>query len=107
MNCSEAKTLFSPYLDGVLTGTQMQGLGRHLEGCGRCTQNYVSLRRTQQLLGNIGRRKAPPDLALKLRVAISGEVARNKRPFWAVPGSELKMPLMLLWFRQPPDWSRR
>lgn len=81
MNCSEAKILFSPYLDGVLTGTQMQGLGRHLEGCGRCTQNYVSLRRTQQLLGNIGRRKAPPDLALKLRVAISGEVARSKRPF--------------------------
>ncbi|HEX4488187.1 MAG TPA: anti-sigma factor [Terriglobales bacterium] len=81
MNCTEAKTLFSPYLDGVLTGAQMLGLSRHLEGCGACTENYVSLRRTQQLLGGMGRRKAPADLALKLRVAVSGEVARSKRPF--------------------------
>ena len=80
MNCSEARILFSPYLDGVLTGTQMQSLSRHLEGCESCTENYVSLRRTQQLLGNVGRRRAPADLALKLRVAISGEVARSKRP---------------------------
>ena len=81
MNCSEARTFFSPYLDGVLTGTQMLSLSRHLEGCATCTENYVSLRRTQQLLSNVGRRKAPADLALKLRVAISGEVARSKRPF--------------------------
>lgn len=80
MNCIEARILFSPYLDGVLTGTQMQSLSRHLEGCESCTENYVSLRRTQQLLGNVGRRRAPADLALKLRVAISGEVARSKRP---------------------------
>ncbi len=81
MNCNEAKSFFSPYLDGVLTGTQMLGLSRHLETCAPCTENYVSLRRTQQLLSNVGRRKAPSDLALKLRVAISGEVARSKRPF--------------------------
>ena len=81
MKCTEAKTLFSPYLDGVLTGAQMLGLGRHLDGCGACSENYVSLRRTQQLLSNVGRRKAPADLALKLRVAVSGEVARSRRPF--------------------------
>jgi hypothetical protein len=81
VKCAEAKTLFSPYLDGVLTGAQMLGLSRHLDGCGACSGNYVSLRRTQQLLSNVGRRKAPADLALKLRVAVSGEVARSKRPF--------------------------
>jgi hypothetical protein len=81
VKCTEAKTLFSPYLDGVLTGAQMLGLGRHLDGCGACSENYVSLRRTQQLLSNVGRRKAPADLALKLRVAVSGEVARSRRPF--------------------------
>jgi len=37
------------------------------------------LRRTQQLLGIAGRRKAPPDLALQLRLAISHEAAR--RPY--------------------------
>jgi hypothetical protein len=81
VKCTEAKTLFSPYLDGVLTGAQMIGLSHHLEGCGSCTEIYVSLCRTQQLLSSTGRRKAPADLALKLRVAISGEVARSKRPF--------------------------
>jgi hypothetical protein len=58
----------------------MLGLSRHLEGCGSCSEQYVSLRHTQQLLSSVGRRKAPNDLALKLRVAISGEVARSRRP---------------------------
>jgi hypothetical protein len=81
VNCNEAKSLFSPYLDGVVTGTQMLGLSRHLEGCSNCTETYVSLRRTQQLLSTAGRRKAPADLSLKLRLAISREVARSNRPF--------------------------
>ena len=33
MQCAEAKGLLSPYLDGVLTGTEMQALQAHLEGC--------------------------------------------------------------------------
>lgn len=81
MNCNEAQSLFSPYLDGVVSGTQMLGLGHHLEECSTCTENYVSLRRTQQLLSTAGRRKAPADLSLKLRVAISQEAARSNRPF--------------------------
>ena len=59
MNCTEAKSFFSPYLDGVLTGTQMLGLSRHLEGCATCTENYISLRRTQQLLSSAGTPQSP------------------------------------------------
>jgi hypothetical protein len=33
------------------------------------------------LLARVGRRQAPADLGLKLRVAISQEIARSKRPF--------------------------
>lgn len=80
MNCIQAKALFSPYLDSVVTGAQMQALSSHLRDCGPCTQHYLSLRQTQQLLANAGRRKAPADLALRLRAAISREVARSKRP---------------------------
>jgi anti-sigma factor RsiW len=80
MTCGQAKLLFSPYLDGAVSGTQMQSLSRHLEGCARCNQQYISLRQTQQLLGKVGRRKAPADLGLKLRVALSQEIARSKRP---------------------------
>src|SRR2546430_3635368 len=80
MNCVQAKSLFSPYLDGAVTGRQMQELGHHLKTCSKCRPQYVSLRETQRLLGAIGRRKAPADLALNLRVAISQEAARFRRP---------------------------
>jgi hypothetical protein len=83
MNCGQAKSLFSPYLDSAVTGTQMQAVSRHLEGCEPCQQQYVSLRQTQQLLSKVGRRKAPADLGLKLRVTMSQEIARSKRPILA------------------------
>ena len=81
MKCTEAKSRFSPYLDGAVTGTEMLTLARHLDSCGRCKREYVSLRQTQQLLTEIGRRKAPEDLSLKLRLAISREVAQSRRPY--------------------------
>ena len=82
MNCSEAKSMFSPYLDGAVTGTEMLALTRHLDACAHCQREYVSLRRTQQLLSSVGRRKAPADLSLKLRLAISREVAQSRRPYF-------------------------
>jgi anti-sigma factor RsiW len=79
MKCSQAKSLLSPYLDGAVTGNQMRDLDRHISSCIECNQNYVSLRQTQQLLGKMGRRQAPADLALKLRVAVSREAARARQ----------------------------
>lgn len=81
MTCAQAKPLFSPYLDGAVTGRQMSDLSRHLEACSMCQQQYLSLRKTQQLLAAVGRRQAPSDLALKLRVAISQEVAQSKQRY--------------------------
>lgn len=80
MNCAEAKKMFSPYLDGQVSGAQMRALGRHIEACVRCEQEYTGLRQTQQLLSGLGPKKAPADLALKLRVAISREIAQSRRP---------------------------
>jgi hypothetical protein len=82
MKCFEAKSMFSPYLDGAVTGAEMQALSRHLEACGDCQREYVSLRQTQQLLTKVGRRKAPGDLSLKLRLAISREVAQARRSYF-------------------------
>src|SRR5579862_1086410 len=90
MKCIEAKSMFSPYLDGAVTGTEMLALTRHLDSCGRCQQEYVSLRRTQQLLSQVGRRKAPADLSLKLRLAISREVAQSRRPYFQDIGIRLE-----------------
>ena len=82
LQCPQAKRLFSPYLDGAVTGAQMLALQRHLSECAACDGEYGELRRTQQLLTSVGRPKAPADLGLKLRIAISREAAAAKRaPF--------------------------
>src|SRR5215467_1777275 len=79
MNCGEARKLLSPYLDGQVSGTQMRTLRRHLDGCGPCASDFVGLEDTQQLLLRLGPKKAPADLALKLRVAISNEASFARR----------------------------
>jgi hypothetical protein len=79
LQCPQAKRLFSPYLDGAVTGTEMLALHSHLSDCAACNDQYQSLRRTQQLLVSVGRPKVPADLGLKLRLAISRETESAKR----------------------------
>lgn len=81
MNCAETRKLFSPYLDGRVSGSQMRALTRHVEACAGCGREYAALQRTQQLLSSLGPKKAPPDLSLKLRVAISREISQKRRPY--------------------------
>jgi hypothetical protein len=75
MRCQHAKRLLSPYLDGAVTGTEMQALQQHLQLCSACAQEYRALRQTQQLLASVARINEPADLGLKLRLAISREAA--------------------------------
>ncbi|MBZ5646232.1 MAG: zf-HC2 domain-containing protein [Acidobacteriia bacterium] len=82
MKCTDIRSLFSSYLDGALTGGQMQKLSEHLEGCPACTADYTELRRTQQMVAALGRKRPPADLALKLRVAISREAALRRQRAW-------------------------
>jgi hypothetical protein len=67
-------------LDGAVTGTEMLALQAHLSHCTDCDHQYQGLRRTQQLLVSVRRPKVPADLGLKLRLAISREAARARRP---------------------------
>jgi len=80
MNCAEIKKLFSPYLDGRVSGSEMRALTRHMQQCAACSREYAAMQRTQQLLASLGPKQAPADLALKLRVAISREAAQGPHP---------------------------
>jgi len=80
MKCTQAKRWMSPYLDGAISGTKMRALQEHLESCAACSREYRLLRQTQQLLMSTGRPQLPADLGLKLRLAISREAARARRP---------------------------
>ncbi len=79
MKCNQAKSLFSSYLDGAVTGVQMQALSQHLRECPACDAEYAGLRQTQLLVAGLGRKKAPADLALKLRVVLSNEATMTVR----------------------------
>jgi anti-sigma factor RsiW len=78
--CTEIGKLFSPYLDGRVSGAEMRALTRHVEECADCAREFTAMQRTQQLLANLGTKKAPADLALKLRLAVSREAAQARRP---------------------------
>lgn len=80
MKCTETKRWLSPYLDGMVTGKQMRALGQHLASCASCQREFRLLRRTQFVLTSVGRKQAPADLDLKLRLAISREAAQARVP---------------------------
>ena len=80
--CKKLGNSLSSYMDGVLSGAEMRRVADHLRGCSDCTQEYESLRSTTAFVNSSGRRTAPPDLALRLRVAIARERARVASPWW-------------------------
>ena len=82
MKCSVAKGLMSSYMDGAVSRSQMASVTQHLHGCASCTDYFGSLHKTQQLVGSLGRKQAPPEMALKLRVALSQEMANARRSRW-------------------------
>jgi len=82
MNCSVAKGLMSSYLDGSVTRRQLAQMNEHLGACAGCIAHFASVQRTQSLVSSLGRKTAPPDLALRLRVALSQELANSRRSRW-------------------------
>lgn len=82
MKCTDAEPLFSAYMDHAMTGKQMREVSTHLEDCDRCRSEFGLLSNTQRMVARLGRKQPPADLALKLRVRLSQEIARSRRdPF--------------------------
>jgi anti-sigma factor RsiW len=80
--CDVVQARFTEYLDGQLTGREMQRVVAHLEGCRECEREWVSLREAQASLAALGPVTEPEDLLLRIRVAVSQERARSRRsPF--------------------------
>jgi anti-sigma factor RsiW len=82
MKCSVAKKLMSLYLDGAVRRSQRTQMDAHLRACEECAAQFSSVQRMQSLVGSLGRKAAPRELALKLRVALSQELANSRRSRW-------------------------
>jgi hypothetical protein len=75
--CDEMQTKFTEYLDGRLSGREMQSVAAHVESCGKCARDLKSLEEMQSMLASLGPAPEPPDLLLRIRVALSHERARR------------------------------
>jgi hypothetical protein len=96
--CDATKARFTEYLDGRLTGHEMQRIAAHLNRCGECAAEWASLRQVQTSLSMLGPVKEPPDLLLRVRVAVSRERARRRRsPFeaWSLAWKNTVGPFLL------------
>lgn len=96
--CSSLRVKFSEYLDGRLTGVEMQRIAAHLEDCRACAAEWYALRNSQASLAALGPMPEPPDLLLRVRVAVSRERARrNQRPFqyWILAWQNTVGPFLL------------
>jgi anti-sigma factor RsiW len=75
--CVHFRDQFSEYLDGALTGTAMHEIAAHLEVCTACAAEFEQWRSAQSLISSIGPAKAPANLGLRLRVALSQQSANT------------------------------
>ncbi len=81
--CAHYREQFSPYLDGAMTGGAMHEIAAHLESCPACNAEFAQWRSAQSLVSSIGPAKAPSDLSLRLRVALSQEAANTAQEKFA------------------------
>ena len=79
--CGKVQSSFSAYLDGAVSGRQMQTIAKHLESCADCREEFDAMSAMLRSLAMLGPAKAPADLAMRLRLAISHEAAA-KRSSW-------------------------
>ena len=76
-SCASIQAQFSGYLDGAIQGTEMQAVSAHLRQCSPCATDFDAWCGMQRMLAAVGPTKAPPEMALRLRVAVSRERART------------------------------
>jgi len=77
--CNQVRNSLTEYLDGRLTGREMQEMDAHLQSCQECAQEWKSLRDLETALAGLGPVEEPADLPLRIRVAVSQERARSRR----------------------------
>ena len=77
-DCNAMQIKFTEYLDGLLSGREMQSVAAHMKQCHACAEDWRSLEKMQASLAALGPVPEPEDLLLRIRVAISHARARRR-----------------------------
>ncbi len=82
--CNEVLANLTDYLDGQMTGVEMQKVDAHLAACPGCAREWEAQGALQASLAMLGPVPEPADLPLRIRVAVSQERARSRRSILTV-----------------------
>ena len=96
--CGSIRSSLSDYLDGAVTGVEMQQIADHLAACSACAAEFALTRRMQHTLATLETPRVPADLNLRLRLAISQEGRRswtNRLDRFTLSWQNALRPLML------------
>jgi anti-sigma factor RsiW len=69
-------------LDSMLDREQADTLNEHMSECERCAKEFASLRRTKWMMSTLESHPAPSELALRLKVAVSQQLASRRQNRW-------------------------
>jgi anti-sigma factor RsiW len=90
MECSEARELLSPHVDGELDARDSAALDEHLRGCAGCRAEVSALQSARATVSaHATRFSAPPELADRIGDAMSPSYSRSAGPnsrFWQGAG---------------------
>jgi anti-sigma factor RsiW len=78
LECERVQATFSDYLDCTVSGHEMNAIASHLSDCPPCDSEFKSWRSMQEALSTLRYSKVPSDMALKLRVVISQQKAKQE-----------------------------
>lgn len=78
-SCKSMQSRISEYLDGRMSGREMQRVAAHLDRCRSCADEFFALRQNSAALATLGPVPEPADLILRIRVAVSRERARSRK----------------------------
>ena len=76
-SCSEIRSKFSDYIDGVCPAETMHSVRYHLTHCAACTSELNRYDALHAELSHLSRQQVTQQLALRLRVQVSQELHRN------------------------------
>jgi anti-sigma factor RsiW len=69
-------------LDSMLDPSQECQLAQHMNDCSSCAARFTELRQTRRIMAAMPQHPAPPELALRLKVAVSQQLAARRHSRW-------------------------
>lgn len=78
IDCLSARSSFSAYLDGVVTGHEMAAIASHLRSCPSCAKDFAVWQSMGTALADLGPARAPENLQSRLRSLAAAERVQGK-----------------------------